>query len=85
MTNHFRRRAVAALSLALLVPGVAPPNLGSTSTQLFPETSAVVGSGVSISRCRWLPIRQYERHRHPFLTTTRARSKRYTLRSSSSK
>jgi hypothetical protein len=38
------------LDLALLVPGVAPPNLGST--QLFAETSAVAGVGVSIGSQR---------------------------------
>src|SRR6185295_13076398 len=38
------------LDLALLVPGVAPPNLGST--QLFAETSAVPGVGVSIGSQR---------------------------------
>ncbi|HKT79480.1 MAG TPA: TonB-dependent receptor [Vicinamibacterales bacterium] len=38
--------------IALLVPGVAPPNLGSASTQLFSETSAVAGSGLSISSQR---------------------------------
>jgi hypothetical protein len=38
--------------IALVVPGVSPPNLGSSSTQLFPETSAMVGSGLSISSQR---------------------------------
>ena len=38
------------LDLALLVPGVSPPNLGST--QLFAETSAVAGVGVSIGSQR---------------------------------
>ncbi len=38
------------LDLALLIPGVAPPNLGST--QLFAETSAVVGSGLSVNSQR---------------------------------
>ena len=38
------------LDLALLVPGVSPPNLGST--QLFAETSAVAGIGVSIGSQR---------------------------------
>jgi len=38
------------LDLALLVPGVSPTNIGST--QLFAETSAVPGQGVSISSQR---------------------------------
>jgi hypothetical protein len=38
------------LDLALLIPGVSPPNLGST--QLFAETSAVAGVGVSIGSQR---------------------------------
>ncbi|HZM96968.1 MAG TPA: TonB-dependent receptor [Vicinamibacterales bacterium] len=38
------------LDLALLVPGVSPTNIGST--QLFPETSAVPGQGISISSQR---------------------------------
>ena len=38
------------LDLALLVPGVSPPNLGST--QLFAETSAVAGVGVSVGSQR---------------------------------
>ncbi len=38
------------LDLALLVPGVSPPNLGST--QLFAETSAVPGVGVSVGSQR---------------------------------
>ena len=38
------------LDLALLIPGVTPPNLGST--QLFAETSAVVGSGLSVNSQR---------------------------------
>jgi outer membrane receptor protein involved in Fe transport len=38
------------LDLALLVPGVAPPNLGST--QLFAETSAVPGVGISVGSQR---------------------------------
>jgi hypothetical protein len=38
------------LDVALLVAGVGPPNLGST--QLFAETSAVVGSGISVNSQR---------------------------------
>ena len=38
------------LDLALLVPGVSPANIGST--QLFPETSAVPGQGISIASQR---------------------------------
>jgi outer membrane receptor protein involved in Fe transport len=38
------------LDLALLVPGVAPPNVGST--QLFAETSAVAGVGISVGSQR---------------------------------
>ena len=38
------------LDLALLAPGVAPANLAST--QLFPETSAVPGSGLAVSSQR---------------------------------
>jgi len=38
------------LDLALLVPGVSPTNAGGT--QLFPETSAVAGPGLSISSQR---------------------------------
>jgi outer membrane receptor protein involved in Fe transport len=38
------------LDLALLVPGVSPTN--TASTQLFPETSAVPGQGVSINSQR---------------------------------
>jgi Carboxypeptidase regulatory-like domain/TonB dependent receptor len=38
------------LDLALLVPGVSPPNVGGT--QLFAETSAVVGAGVSVGSQR---------------------------------
>jgi len=38
------------LDLALLIPGVSPTNIGST--QLFPETSAVPGSGLSIGSQR---------------------------------
>jgi hypothetical protein len=38
------------LDLALLVPGVSPPNVGGT--QLFAETSAVAGSGVSVGSQR---------------------------------
>ena len=38
------------LDVALLVPGVSPPNVGGT--QLFAETSAVPGSGVSIGSQR---------------------------------
>ena len=38
------------LDLALLAPGVAPANVGST--QLFPETSAVPGMSVSVSSQR---------------------------------
>ena len=38
------------LDLALLVPGVSPTNIAST--QLFPETSAVPGQGISIASQR---------------------------------
>jgi len=38
------------LDLALLIPGVSPTNVGST--QLFAETSAVPGQGISISSQR---------------------------------
>ena len=38
------------LDLALLVPGVSPTNIGST--QLFPETSAVPGQGISVASQR---------------------------------
>ena len=38
------------LDLALLIPGVSPTNVGST--QLFAETSAVVGQGISIGSQR---------------------------------
>jgi len=38
------------LDLALLIAGVSPTNIGST--QLFPETSAVPGQGISISSQR---------------------------------
>ena len=38
------------LDLALLVPGVSPTN--TAATQLFPETSAVPGQGISISSQR---------------------------------
>jgi Carboxypeptidase regulatory-like domain/TonB dependent receptor-like, beta-barrel len=38
------------LDLALLVPGVSPTNIGST--QLFAETSAVPGQGISVSSQR---------------------------------
>jgi len=38
------------LDLALAIPGVSPANVGST--QLFPETSAVPGSGLSIASQR---------------------------------
>jgi Carboxypeptidase regulatory-like domain len=38
------------LELALLVPGVSPANVGST--QLFPETSAVLGVTLSVARQR---------------------------------
>ncbi|MEP6914549.1 MAG: TonB-dependent receptor [Acidobacteriota bacterium] len=38
------------LDLALLIPGVSPTNIGST--QLFPETSAVVGQGISVASQR---------------------------------
>ena len=38
------------LDLALLVPGVSPPNVGGT--QLFAETSAVVGVGLSVGSQR---------------------------------
>src|SRR5690349_7828809 len=38
------------LDLALLIPGVSPTNIGST--QLFAETSAVPGQGVSVSSQR---------------------------------
>jgi hypothetical protein len=40
-----------ALDLALVVPGVAPANLGG-GTQLFPETSAVPGVGLSVGAQR---------------------------------
>jgi hypothetical protein len=39
------------LDLALLVPGVSPPNIGG-GTQLFAETSAVPGAGLSIGSQR---------------------------------
>ncbi len=38
------------LDLALLIPGVSPTNIGST--QLFPETSAVPGQGISVASQR---------------------------------
>lgn len=38
------------LDLALLIPGVSPTNIGSP--QLFPETSAVPGQGISIASQR---------------------------------
>ncbi len=38
------------LDLALLIPGVSPTNVGST--QLFAETSAVVGQGISVNSQR---------------------------------
>jgi Carboxypeptidase regulatory-like domain/TonB dependent receptor len=38
------------LDLALLVPGVSPPNVGGT--QLFAETSAVTGVGISVGSQR---------------------------------
>ncbi len=38
------------LDIALLVPGVSPTN--TASTQLFPETSAVTGQGLSINSQR---------------------------------
>jgi hypothetical protein len=38
------------LDLALLIPGVSPTN--TNSTQLFPETSAVAGQGLSVSSQR---------------------------------
>jgi hypothetical protein len=38
------------LDLALLIPGVSPTNIGST--QLFPETSAVPGQGLSVASQR---------------------------------
>jgi hypothetical protein len=38
------------LDLALLVPGVSPTNIGST--QLFAETSAIPGSGISVASQR---------------------------------
>jgi hypothetical protein len=38
------------LDLALLVPGVSPPNVGGT--QLFAETSAVAGTGISVGSQR---------------------------------
>src|SRR3954465_5748401 len=38
------------LDVALLVPGVSTPNLGST--QLFAETSAVPGTGLSVGSQR---------------------------------
>jgi hypothetical protein len=40
-----------ALDLALVVPGVAPANVGG-GTQLFPETSAVPGVGLSVGAQR---------------------------------
>jgi hypothetical protein len=39
------------LDIALLVPGVSPTNVGG-GTQLFPETSAVPGVGLSVSSQR---------------------------------
>src|SRR4249920_3635338 len=39
------------LDLALLAPGVSPTNVGG-GTQLFPETSAVPGVGLSIASQR---------------------------------
>jgi len=39
------------LDLALLIPGVSPTNVGG-GTQLFPETSAIVGVGLSIASQR---------------------------------
>lgn len=41
----------SSLDLALLVPGVSPPNVGG-GTQLFAETSAVPGVGLSINSQR---------------------------------
>ena len=38
------------LDLALLIPGVSPTNIGST--QLFAETSAVPGQGISVASQR---------------------------------
>ena len=38
------------LDLSLVIPGVSPTNIGST--QLFPETSAVPGQGISIASQR---------------------------------
>ena len=38
------------LDLALLIPGVSPTNIGTT--QLFPETSAVPGQGISVASQR---------------------------------
>src|SRR4029450_1735694 len=38
------------VDLALLIPGVSPTNIGST--QLFPETSAVPGQGISVASQR---------------------------------
>src|SRR4029450_579651 len=38
------------LDIALLLPGVSPPNLNST--QLFAETSAVTGMGISVGSQR---------------------------------
>jgi hypothetical protein len=38
------------LDLALMIPGVSPTNIGST--QLFPETSAVPGQGISVASQR---------------------------------
>jgi len=38
------------LDLALLIPGVSPTNIGSA--QLFPETSAVPGQGISVASQR---------------------------------
>lgn len=43
------------LDLALLVPGVSPTNVGGT--QLFPETSAVIGPGISVGSQRNLSNR----------------------------
>ena len=38
------------LDLALMIPGVSPTNIGTT--QLFPETSAVPGQGISVASQR---------------------------------
>ena len=48
------------LDLALLIPGVSPTNIGST--QLFAETSAVPGQGISIAQPAQ-PLQQLHRRR----------------------